>query len=407
MQLENSTIAPSERRTHILVECPELIASVRVGVLDPLAPGNGQLFDLRFARTIDIKRADLAWADILVTVRGCELITLRIVEEAKRLGKMAIYYLDDDLLNLPEESVCYVYFRDNKQDQTLKSILGCCDALWGVNTKIRDQYLPLCGKPRWLWNRIPTTIAVPSQQVLPGTVQILYAGSVDHEKNIRAILTPAIKNVCARLGNRVHFTFVGANPGIANNPHVTFHSFFEDYDAYRTFVRDGNFTVALAVVQTGDFYQCKYFNKFVEYTAIGAVGIYTDCELYRQVIRDGENGLLCENTTEGWQTAIERLVEDGELRSRCLRNAQALIQKDFHPEQVFTHLLSQLPELASYRAPACQALSVRLPSLRWLLFRDRITNLFSQYKLWAIPVIGYKAAKKLCKFVRKVFSHVS
>lgn len=402
MLLNGSEDKPSKRRPHILVECPELIASVRVGVLDPLLLGNGQRFDVRFTRTIDVGPADLVWADILITVRGCEQMTLQIVKEAKRLHRLIVYYLDDDLLHMPEDCSCYASFRDNGQDKTMRDILWRCDVLWGVNLKIRDQYLPLCGGQRWIHNRVPTTIPVSVERQPSEQIQILYAGSSDHEKSIRQFITPAVVNICKRFEGRVHFTFVGADPGIRNNPHVTYHRYFDDYNAYRDFVLRGGFSIAMAIVRLENFFQCKYYNKFIEYTAIGAVGIYTDCDLYRQIICDGENGILCENTVEGWENAIIRLAEDSDLRCHCLDNAQTLIRTQFQPEYIFQDLLVQMPEFDSYYAPECTVAQVRLSNMKMILIKDRIKNLFRRYKLLAIPIIGYKALKKLCKIIRKV-----
>lgn len=405
MLLNDSEEKLPKRRPHILVECPELIASVRVGVLDPLLPGNGQRFDVRFTRTIDVGPADLVWADILITVRGCEQMTLQIVKEAKRLHRFVIYYLDDDLLHLPEDCSCYASFRDNGQDKTLRDILGQCDVLWGVNLRIRDQYLPLCGGQRWIHNRVPATIPVPRERQQSEQIHILYAGSADHEKSIRQFITPAVLNVCKRLKERVHFTFVGADPGIRNDPHVTYHRYFDDYNAYREFVLQGDFPIAMAIVRMENFYQCKYYNKFIEYTAIGAVGIYTDCDLYSQIIRDGENGILCENSVEGWENAIMRLVEDSDLRDRCLKNAQTLIRTQFQPDYIFQDLLTQTPEFYSYYAPMYIEAQVRLQSMKQILIKDRIKNLFHRYKLLAIPIIGYKVLKKLYKMIRKVLPY--
>ena len=86
--------------THILVECPELIVSVKLGVLEPLKylEKNG-MAEVVFLATKDIRKEDIIWSDILITVRGCETLTRKIVCEAKRLGRFIIYYLDDDLKN--------------------------------------------------------------------------------------------------------------------------------------------------------------------------------------------------------------------------------------------------------------------------------------------------------------------
>ena len=62
-----------KRQTHILVECPEYIVSASLGVVECLNPlERAGLCEIRFMRTLSIRSRDLAWADLLVTVRGCE-----------------------------------------------------------------------------------------------------------------------------------------------------------------------------------------------------------------------------------------------------------------------------------------------------------------------------------------------
>ena len=55
-----------KRRTHILVECPEKIASVKVGVLDALHPLEETAAIVRFCETRNIRPEDICWADVLV-----------------------------------------------------------------------------------------------------------------------------------------------------------------------------------------------------------------------------------------------------------------------------------------------------------------------------------------------------
>ena len=147
-----------ERATHILVECPELIASVRVGVLDALAPLEGSVCEVRFRETRRIERQDIQWCDILVCVRGSETLTQQVVSETKRHGRLVFYFLDDDLLHLPEDSLSRAYFDDGDHQKALRDILGQSDGLWGVNEEIRTLYLPLCGTQRWICSRVPARV---------------------------------------------------------------------------------------------------------------------------------------------------------------------------------------------------------------------------------------------------------
>jgi len=393
--------------THVLVECPKLIASVRVGVLNVLKPLEDSVCSVRFRETSNIKREDIQWCDIFICVRGCEPLTEIITTEVKRLGRLIFYFLDDDLLHLPEEARSKAYFQYVENQQALRSILNQSDGLWGVNEKIRDIYLPLCGVKRWICSRVPVLASEGfKKSPAEGVTRILYAGSVDHQKIVQDILAPAAELVIQRCGWKVEFTFIGPNPKLKGFVQIRHRSFFDDYEEYRSFVENEGFQIGLAPIRLGEFFQCKYYNKFVEYTSIGVTSVYTDCPLYRQVVVHEENGLLCKNTPEDWANAIIRLVEEPQLRQRCLQNATALIRDEFNPDTVAERLLEQVPELRDFRARRVSIAQVRLFN-PWLAFYvGRARYLLHRYHMLGIPIIAVKAIKILMiTLVRKIFNH--
>ena len=387
-----------KRRTHILVECPEKIASVKVGVLDALHPLEETAAIVRFRETRNIRPEDICWADMLVCVRGCEEMTLWIVREAKRHGRFVVYFLDDDLLHLPEDTQAYAFFHDGGNAEYLREILALSDALWGVNPLICEEYLPLCGKPRWICSRVPAHIAARAEKPEDGTVHVLYAGSEDHSALVRELILPAVHLVREKRPDIV-FTFVGADPGVRGEKGVRHVPFFSDYAAYRRFVEDGHFVLALAPVRLSRFYQCKYYNKFVEYTSIGAVGLYSDGPLYRQIVTDGENGFLCENTPEAWANAILCAAEDPQRLADILHRSEAVLRGQFDEKTVAEELTAQLPELLTYYAPQLPRGFFRLPNARLVFYRGRAAFLFRTYGVLAIPIMLWKAVKKVCHFV--------
>lgn len=388
-----------KRKTHVLVECPELIASVKVGVLNALAILENNTLQTRFCRTSDMQVCDLQWADILITVRGCEQMSLRIVEEAKRLGRFIVYFLDDDLLNLPNDTQAYQFFNGGNHQRFLRDILGYCDALWGVNTLIRDSYLSYCGRPRWIYSRVPV-IDMPTcqQESDTGEIRVLYAGSIDHTNMIRQVIVPAMLRVLGQIEN-ISFTFIGADPGIRHNRRVRYIPFFHEYNEYRKYVENGGFQIGLAPVRTSHFYQCKYYNKFVEYTSIGAVGIYTDCPLYRQIVTCGENGVLCENTPEKWADAVIQLAKKQNLRYSCYEQATTLLKSEFRADIVARQIVDQLPELVDYRAPIFEQRQIHLPNAKVLFYQERARYLFHVYGFLAIPCIAWKIMKKIGRWM--------
>ena len=382
--------------TQILVECPDYIVSASLGVVECLKPfeKTGGC-EIRFIKTVSIKAKDIVWADILVTVRGCETQSVRIVEEAKTAGRLIVYYLDDDLLNIPEESLAREYYDDFQIEDGMRRILAMTDVLWGVNPNIKEIYLPLTGG-RWIRNRVPKVPSAPLADFSGGQpVKILYAGSTDHAVIVREILSPVVKRICKEYGDRVSATFIGVNPYLSELSNVRYIPFIKPYEAYQDFVNKGNFAIGLAPGRTTRFFGCKYYNKFLEYSAIGAVGVYTRYEPFTQIVEDRVNGMLCENTEEGWYQAIKALLDDPALLRRCAQSARDLLIAQFDPEAAAEDLLSQCPEFCGFKAPACDEKSIRLGSAFFTFYWERTKLLWRNKGVLGLPIIAWRVVKVL------------
>ncbi|MCY1713491.1 hypothetical protein [Caproiciproducens galactitolivorans] len=383
-----------ERQTRILVECPALIASVRLGVLEPLKPLQEQgKCDVHFLQTKHIKKVDIAWCDIFICVRGFEYVSMKAAKAAKQAGRLVIYFLDDDLLNVPEDVGSKDYFSDESQKQALSEIINFCDMLWCVNPYLGEKYSRF-GNKRWVMERVPVPLEHFSYEE-HGTISILYAGSSDHTPVIREYITPVVRRLCEEFQGLVSFTFIGADPGLSGYENVEYIKFFEDYEDYYSFLLQKRFDIGLAPVRTTEFYQCKYYNKFIEYTKIGAVGVYTNSLPYTLVIQDGQNGFLCENTFEDWYNTLKKTIVDCDLRKRCAETAYNDLQEKFTYDKVGVKLLEDIPELTYFHAPFINKSKIKLKNMYFLFYVKRASLLWKKHGIFAIPIMFFKAIKRL------------
>ena len=107
--------------TNILVECPELISSVKIGVLNPLK--NQKKCDIKFKRTVDITKKDILWSDIVISVRGSERASFEIMKAAALAKRYTIMFLDDDLINIPLNLESTTYYNNDKIKKYIIKIL--------------------------------------------------------------------------------------------------------------------------------------------------------------------------------------------------------------------------------------------------------------------------------------------
>lgn len=392
-------MSKSKIKTNILIECQELLASVKVGVLEPLKPllEKGHV-DIRFKRTLDVVDADIAWCDILITVRAVEYATLKIVEKARNLNRYIIYFLDDDFLGLPSNLPGCEIFEDKKIKQNVIKILKLSDILWCVNDLIGNKY-GIYTKKGYILSKVPINIQLKEKDIVDNKIKILYAGSESHQPLVEKYLKPLAIKLSQEFRDKVEITFIGANPKIDLNifNNIKIIKTFDDYEEYRRFVESENFDIGLAVLGDEDFYRYKYYNKFIEYSSIGCVGVYTDSEPYSLIIDNLKNGVLTLNTESDWYNSVKLLIEDENLRREYLENSINLLRNEFNYEKVAEELKNYIPELIEYKSSIIEAKNVKLPNLKIIFIRERFFYFFRKYKFKAIPIIFYKIIKKLNK----------
>lgn len=392
-------MSKSKIKTNILIECQELLASVKLGVLEPLKPllEKGHV-DIRFKRTLDVVDADIAWCDILITVRAVEYATLKIVEKARNLNRYIIYFLDDDFLGLPSNLPGCEIFEDKKIKQNVIKILKLSDILWCVNDLIGNKY-GIYTKKGYILSKVPINIQLKEKDIVDNKIKILYAGSESHQPLVEKYLKPLAIKLSQEFRDKVEITFIGANPKIDLNifNNIKIIKTFDDYEEYRRFVESENFDIGLAVLGDEDFYRYKYYNKFIEYSSIGCVGVYTDSEPYSLIIDNLKNGVLTLNTESDWYNSVKLLIEDENLRREYLENSINLLRNEFNYEKVAEELKNYIPELIEYKSSIIEAKNVKLPNLKIIFIRERFFYFFRKYKFKAIPIIFYKIIKKLNK----------
>jgi len=295
-------------KTKILVECPALISSVKIGVLSVLE--NRKECEVKFKRTIEINEKDIVWSDIVISVRGCERASLKIVKAANKAKRFTIMFLDDDLINIPLDLDSTKYYNDRELKKYIEKVLENSNVLWAVNPRIIKKYSKFTIEKKGILSKVPMEIENDIERVEFSTnpLKILYAGSIDHEKTLKKIINPVVKKFNDEISSgKVSFTFIGANPHIKNTKH---YKYFESYEKYKKFVKEGRFSIGLAPIEITEFYKSKYYNKFLEYSSIGVLGIYTNSEPYKLVVRHNENGILCKNEVESWYSEIKKVIDN-------------------------------------------------------------------------------------------------
>ena len=87
--------------------------------------------------------------------------------------------------------------------------------------------------------------------------------------------------------------------------------------------------VAVVSLEDNLFNRCKSNIKWLEYSACGIAGVYSDLPPYNSCIRHGQTGLLVGNRVQDWFQAIDTLVTNTSLRRDMAQKARQEVLSDY------------------------------------------------------------------------------
>lgn len=356
--------------THVLILYPEMIPSVRLCGLD-------QFGELEKRGDIELKwnsiknlTSDLtAWPDVVVFIRSDSWIDTWLAKKWRKTGRYLIYVLDDDLLSVPSGLSSSVYYGTGQVRNNIRNIMGHCHCLISPSRMLLEKYGKNFEKTMLL-EEPAQLINCKKNESGNGAVRIGFAGSVDRSNDLDKLLDKAVGMLLEKYEQRIHIAFFGAKPAFIEKYGLEHIPYINSYDDYQKKMRELNWDIGLAPMPDTAFHSCKHYNKYIEYASCGIAGVYSDLYPYKYIIRDGENGLLCENTPESWVYAVSKLVEDKTLREKiseaCIYSARTNLSVEHIAQEMKVNLGQILQMQTSRKALA----DLKIIQKRYLL--DRI-----------------------------------
>jgi len=255
-----------------------------------------------------------------------------IVTRARDQGKPLVFDLDDLLLELPADHPDRVnrYYSAAllpmlhailEADAVTASTAPLCDYLQPLNP--RTWLLPNYLDDR-LWNLRPMADKEENGQ----PVVIGYMGGDSHTSDLLEI-APVLVQILERYADRVRLNFLGARPpaglqGKSNvgwTPAQTF-----EYAQFAAIFLQQDYDLVIAPLRDNLFNRCKSAIKFLEYSALGAPGVYSRLDPYAGVVEHGQNGFLASDLDE-WREYLSHLIEDPYLRRQMGAAAQETLRQ--------------------------------------------------------------------------------
>lgn len=293
-----------------------------------------------------VTNKDIYLADVLVLVRSDNALSRAIAKKARLAGCFIIFFMDDDLFCLPSDMPSIPW-----RQAALKDNLYFSDMLLTGSPYICEKYSLLTRQKRGVI--IDTAVSQEEIKLIPGKeveekkIKLVYAAGTNHEALFYQYIYPILPELDNKYGNRISLSFVGVHPKIEESK-FSFEIFYYksmSLEKYRKFMRKMNFDIGLSPLSDNPFSNCKYFNKYIEYTLVGTVGIYSNCKPYTYVVKDGVNGFLVDNYPQEWLKVISKAIENQALCQSCHRQAIEQLKTRFSKEQITENLIKMVPEI--------------------------------------------------------------
>lgn len=172
----------------------------------------------------------------------------------------------------------------------------------------------------------------PLVRTIKPRLRIGWQGGVSHYEDLFVIKKP-LEIVCDR--NDVEFVFFGDTrlSGPLRKIKNLKHEDWVAHNAYSLKLALLDFDINLCPLQDNHFNHCKSAIKWMESSAMKIPTIASNVSPYKEVITDGVDGLLVENTEEAWTDAIERLIKDPDLRKRLGENAYDNVRENHNADK--------------------------------------------------------------------------
>ncbi len=253
------------------------------------------------------------------------------LETARRLGKPVVYEIDDWLLGVPDEHPF--------QDQYAGVLNGMLTAIYEadkvvVSTETLRRKIGVFRPDAVVWPNFLLDnvwkLQPPRKPGKSGEVVLGYMGTATHASDLQSIL-PVFKRLLETYEGRLRINFWGVRPPapLAEHPAVVWDErHINDYRAFVSHFMQQRADIWLAPLEDTEFNRCKSALKFIEYSAMGGVGVYSRITPYATVVRDGHTGLLA-GDVDAWLQAVKALLEEPERRYRIALDAQEEVKRNW------------------------------------------------------------------------------
>ena len=237
-----------------------------------------------------------------------------------KMGTPIIYEVDDLLMEMPPTNPNRDFAMQCRP--FVLDVIQKAAAITVSTEALKAELLQWNPNIYVLPNLIDERLWTQTQRPHAGPVVIGFTGTSTHGDDLRMI-EDAFIQISAKHGQGVAFQFMGCvTDRLARLPGSKVAGFTPDYESFARALQTTPMDVAVVSLEDNLFNRCKSNIKWLEYSACGITGVYSDLPPYNSCIRHGQTGLLVGNSVQDWFQAIDTLVTNASLRRAIAQQAR-------------------------------------------------------------------------------------
>lgn len=323
----------------VLVELEKSNSTTELAILSLEKVFSKLNIEFRFRFLNVIKEEDLNWCDSYLAVRPYSPMSLSIARAINKSNRFYTVLFDDDLVNRKDASRWRI--------SCAKKCIKYASVVISPNPILAQEYAQISAMKRYAILNTP----IDESEIMPihqigDKIRFVYAAGRDHAEFFEKQIKPVLNVFLKEYAQKVHFTFIGVEPDLSDVEYKECFSFIPlmPLDSYNNFMKNNLFEVGLAPLDDTDFSNRKYFNKFIEYSKVGILGLYTNCLPFKLIVQNRVNGILVDNNKENWLRALKFVVENPSFIEKCVHNSQNELRERFQASMIASIIKAKLPE---------------------------------------------------------------
>ncbi|MFA5999847.1 MAG: glycosyltransferase [Candidatus Paceibacterota bacterium] len=273
------------------------------------------------------------WSDICVFQRCYSDKLLKTFKDLQNKGKVVVYELDDDIFNVSKNSPAYATFHKSNHLDSAKSLISAANLVTCSTESLKNVLLNYNNNVEVLPNSLDFRLWPRPQKEkvsFKNEVRLGWFGSPTHFEDLQFIIPVLERLLESNLPLKI--IFFGYIP--LNFKRFSGKVEFVEgvaFPEFRKVLTNLGIDIGLAPVKDTAFNHSKSNLKYLEFSAVRAVTVASNCLPYNDTVIHGVNGYLADNNNpDEWVKIITDLVNDETKRKEISNNAYNLVFSNFN-----------------------------------------------------------------------------